>query len=352
MNLADGPTPSPPATARQPGPLAGAGRRRRARAVAALAGRRLAFAVPVLVLVSAAVFALGAASPFDPVKQYYGNQIFTASQSDVDRVRAELGVDEPALVQFGHWLGGLLTGDLGHSRSFRQPVTDVIGERLPWTLLLMCSGLAVAVLLALVLGTLAARRQGGWLDRVVTAVGHALEGIPPFVLALGAIAVFALTLRWLPVAGLTDAGQPATFSQVTRHLVLPASVLGVSQSPWLVLHVRQSLLSSLAEDHVAGARARGLAEWMVVLRHALPTALLPFVTLVGARVPELVTGAVLVEEVFSWPGLASAVVKSALSVDFPLLAALTLLATLAVLLGSLLADVAVALLDPRVATDG
>ncbi len=216
----------------------------------------------------------------------------------------------------------------------------------------MCAGLAVAVLLALVFGVWAAWRQGGWLDRVVTAVGHGLEGVPPFVLALGAIAVFALGLRWLPVAGLTDAGAAASPGQVARHLVLPALVLGVSQSPWLVLHVRQSLLTALAEDHVTGARARGLAEHVVVLRHALPTALLPFVTVLGARVPELVTGAVLVEEVFSWPGVAAAVVRAALAVDFPLLAALTLLATAAVLLGSLLADVATALLDPRVATDG
>nr|BFF00086.1 ABC transporter permease [Streptoalloteichus tenebrarius] len=341
-----------PAAARgRRGPSRAAGRSR-ARAVAALVGRRLLFAVPVLVLVSGAVFALGALSPFDPVKQYYGVQIFNASREDVERVRAELGVDDPVIVQFGRWAGGLLTGDPGNSRSFRQPVADVVGERLPWTLLLVGVALVVAVLLALLLGVAAAWRQGGWLDRVVTAVGHALEGVPPFVLALGAIAVFALGLGWLPVAGLSDAGAEASAGQVARHLVLPALVLGISQSPWLVLHVRQSLLAALAEDHVTGARARGLAERVVVLRHALPTALLPFVALVGARVPELVTGAVLVEEVFSWPGVASAVVKAALAVDFPLLAALTLLATVAVLLGSLLADVASALLDPRVATDG
>lgn len=314
--------------------------------------RRLAFAVPVLSIVAFGVFLLAAASPFDPINQYYGVRLFEASSEDVARVRAELGLDQPVLLQFWHWFTGLLGGDLGTSRSMRQPVAQVLAERLPWTALLATTGLVIAVLLALVLGTVAAWRQGGIFDRLVTAIGHALEGVPPFVLALLSIAVFSLGLGWLPVAGLTDAGRAASVGQVVEHLALPALVLGVSQMPWLVLHVRQSMLSSLAEDHVTGARARGLAERVVVLRHALPTALLPFVTLIGARIPELVTGAVLVEEVFSWPGLAGALVTAATAVDYPLLAMITLIATAAVLLGSLLADVAAAALDPRVSTDG
>ncbi|MDR7300541.1 ABC transporter permease [Haloactinomyces albus] len=324
----------------------------RASAVGRLVGRRLAFAVPVLGIVSFGVFLLAAASPFDPIHQYYGVQIFNASAEDVARVREQLGLDDPVLVQFRDWLFGVLSGDLGVSRSMRQPVAQVVAERLPWTLLLAVTGLALAVVIALAAGTVAAWRQGGWFDRFITAIGHALEGVPPFVLALLSIAVFSLGLGWLPVAGLTDAGSALSFGQVAEHLALPALVLGVSQSPWLVLHVRQSMLSSLAEDHVTGARSRGLSERVVVLRHALPTALLPFVTLIGARIPELVTGTVLVEEIFSWPGLAAAVVTAAKSVDYPLLAVLTLMATVAVLLGSLLADVAAVLLDPRVSADG
>ncbi|MBW0117882.1 ABC transporter permease [Pseudonocardia sp. KRD-169] len=324
----------------------------RTREIGWLVARRLAFAVPVVVVVAVGVFLLAAASPFDPVYQYYGVDVFTATEADLAATRARLGLDDGVFQQLGRWLSGVLTGDLGTSRSFRQPVGRVIAERLPWTLLLVVVGLLVAVVLALVAGTVAAWRQGGAFDRVVTGIGHAMEGIPPFVLALVAIAVFSLGLGWLPVAGLTDAGAPATFDQVARHLVLPALVLGVSQTPWLVLHVRGSLLGALGEDHVSGARARGLPERTVVLRHALPTALLPFVTLLGTRIPELVTGAVLVETVFSWPGLAEAVVTAALAVDFPMLAAISVLATAAVLLGSLLADVAVALADPRVTADG
>ncbi|WP_244515314.1 ABC transporter permease [Actinopolyspora xinjiangensis] len=328
------------------------GGRGRATAVAGLVARRIVLAVPVLLFVSLAVFLLAAASPFDPIHQYYGVQIFDASAADVARVRQQLGLDRPVPLRFLDWLGGVLSGDLGVSRSMRRPVADVLAERLPWTLLLAGCGLALAVVFSLFVGTLAAWRQGGWLDRLITALGHALEGIPPFVVALLAIASFSLGLGWLPVAGLTDAGSALGPAQVAEHLVLPAAVLGLSQSPWLVLHVRQSLLAAFTEDHVTGARARGLRERVVVLRHALPTALLPFVTLIGARVPELVTGAVLVEEVFSWPGVASAVVTAARAADYPLLTVLTLLATAAVLLGSLLADVAAVLLDPRVSADG
>jgi peptide/nickel transport system permease protein len=328
------------------------GRTSRGREIGLLVARRLAFAAPVPAVVAVGVFLLAAASPFDPIHQYYGVDVFTATEADLAATRERLGLDDGVFQQLGRWLSGVLSGDLGTSRSFRQPVAQVVAERLPWTLLLVTTGLLVAVLLALVAGTVAAWRQGGMFDRAVTATGHALEGVPPFVLALVAIAVFALGLGWLPVAGLTDAGADLSAGQVARHLVLPALVLGVSQAPWLVLHVRGSLLGAMAEDHVTGARARGLPERTVVLRHALPTALLPFVTLLGTRIPELVTGAVLVETVFSWPGIAEAVVTAALAVDFPMLAALSVLATAAVLLGSLAADVAVAVADPRVVADG
>lgn len=324
----------------------------RGEAIARLVARRLAMAIPVLIVIAGGVFLLGAASPFDPIHQYYGVDVFSAGEQQLEQTREQLGLDDPVHVQFGRWIGGLLTGDLGTSRVFHQPVADVLAERLPWTLLLAGTGIVVAALLALVLGIVTAWRQGGWLDRTVTAIGQGMEGLPSFVLAFVAILVFSVGLGWLPVAGVTDGDAEATFGQVARHLVLPALVLGVSQSPWLVLHLRQSLLTSLADDHVIGARARGLPERLVVTGHALPTALLPFLNVLGTRVPELVTGAVLVETVFSWPGVASAMVEAGLAVDYPLLAVLALLATAAVLLGSLLADIATALTDPRVRADG
>ncbi|MDT9685132.1 ABC transporter permease [Streptomyces sp. TRM76323] len=321
--------------------------------MARMAGRRALFAVPVLLLVTFGVFAVAAASPFDPVKAYAGTAGLTASQENLDQLRANLGVDQPLVPRWWGWLTSALTGDLGDSSVMRQPVADVIAERIGWSALLAATAFAVAILLGTALGVLAARRRGGWLDRSVSAAAYTLEAAPAFWLGLLAIWFFALELGVLPAGGLTDtASETVTFGQVASHLVLPALVLGVSQLPWFFLYVRQGVADALDEDPVRGARARGLNERTVLLGHALRSGMLPMLTLIGSRVPELITGALLVESVFSWPGIAAATVQAATSVDFPLLAALTVLATAAVLLGNLLSDLLYGLADPRVGFDG
>ncbi|WP_204010419.1 ABC transporter permease [Virgisporangium aurantiacum] len=314
--------------------------------------RRIMFAVPILGVVSFAIFLLGKASPFDPVAAYFGVRILRASPEQLAQIRADWGVDDPAWVQYGRWLRNVMTGDLGDSRLFNQPVSTVVGERIGWSVLLVAVGLTVALVVAVLAGTVAAWWRGGWFDRTVTALAYALEAAPVFWLALAALSLFAVFLQWLPAGGLTDPRAEPSIGQVAEHLLLPGMVLGIAQAPWFLLFVRQSLLRELSQDYVLGARSRGLRERAVVLRHALRTGLLPLITLVGARVPELITGALLVETVFSWPGVASATVAAALSVDFPLLAALTLLGTVAVLAGNLLADVLYTVADPRVRADG
>ncbi|MBT2489721.1 ABC transporter permease [Streptomyces sp. ISL-96] len=321
--------------------------------MARMAGRRILFAAPVLLVVTFGVFAVAAASPFDPVKAYAGTAGLTASQENLDQLRANLGVDQPLVERWWHWLTSALTGDLGDSSVMRQPVTDVIAERLGWSVLLAVTAFLVAILFGTSLGVLAARRQGGWLDRAVTSAAYTLEAAPAFWLGLLAMWFFALELGVLPAGGLTDTDSDViTFGQVATHLVLPAAVLGVSQLPWFFLYVRQGVADALEEDPVRGARARGLGERTVLLGHALRSGMLPTLTLVGSRVPELITGALLVETVFSWPGIAAATVQAATSVDFPLLAALTVLATAAVLAGNLLSDLLYGLADPRVGFDG
>ncbi|WP_326800135.1 ABC transporter permease [Streptomyces sp. NBC_01808] len=318
-----------------------------------MAGRRLLYAVPVLLAVTFGVFAIAAASPFDPVKAYAGTAGFSASEEALDQLRDSLGADDPFVTRWWDWLSAVVTGDLGQSTSMRQPVADVIGERIGWTVLLCAVAFAVAIVVGTLLGVLAARRRGGLLDRAVTSVAYALEAAPPFWLGLLAVWLFALQLDALPAGGLTDTGTDVvTFGQVAEHVLLPASVLAVSQMPWFVLYVRQGVGDALDEDPVRGARSRGLAERTVLLGHALRSGLLPVLTLIGTRVPELITGALLIETVFSWPGIAAATVEAATSVDFPLLAALTVLATAAVLLGNLLSDLLYGLADPRVGFDG
>lgn len=324
----------------------------RRRALGRLAARRAAFAVPVLAIVSLAVFALGKASPFDPVAAFFGVRILRASPEQIARIRESWGVDDPFLVQWFHWVGNLLTGDLGDSRLYQIPVADVVSSRLGWTVLLVATGLVLALALAVVLGTAAAWRQGGLLDRAVTSMSYVLEAAPVFWVALGAVSLFAVQLGVLPAGGLTDPTATISVAQVAEHLLLPAVVLAISQAPWFTLFVRQSVAEALEQDYVLAARARGLPERTVVLSHALRTALLPFITLLGSRVPELITGALLVETVFSWPGVASATVDAALAVDFSLLAAMTMLATVSVLAGNLAADALYVVADPRVRADG
>ncbi len=321
--------------------------------MARMAGRRTLFAAPVLLVVTFAVFAVAAASPFDPVKAYTGTAGLTASQENLDQIRANLGADQPLVTRWWNWLTAALRGDFGDSSVLRRPVAEVIGERIGWSALLAVTAFAVAILLGTALGVPAARRRGGWLDRCVSSAAYTLEAAPAFWLGLLAIWFFAVRLGVLPAGGLTDtASDVVTFGQVATHLVLPAAVLGISQLPWFFLYVRQGVADALDEDPVRGARARGLSEPVVLLGHALRSGMLPMLTLIGSRVPELITGALLVETVFSWPGIAAATVQAATSVDFPLLAALTVLATAAVLAGNLLSDLLYGLADPRVGFDG
>ncbi|WP_326638569.1 ABC transporter permease [Streptosporangium sp. NBC_01755] len=350
-------TPTGERTLDRPGP--GEPRRRRAPAgglaavILRIVAWRLAFAVPLLVAVTAGMFALAKASPFDPVRQYLGERAMVTDPEVVERIRANWGIDRPVLEQYTAWAGNLFRGDLGDSRSLHLPVAQVIAERLPWTMLATSAAIVLMLAGSLLLGTLAAWRQGSWPDRLITGGAFANEAAPVFWTGLLAVWVFSVQLGWLPAGGLTGARSTSVeFGDVAAHMILPVTVLAVSQSSWLVLYVRESVIGTLREDFVTGARARGLRERTVLVRHALRSALLPFLTLLGARIPELVTGAILVETVFSWPGVASASVQAALAVDFPLLAALTLLGTLAVLCGNLVADVAYTIADPRVRTLG
>ena len=313
-----------------------------------LAGRRVLVALPIVVLVSMGVFALAAVSPFDPLAAYLGDQYERATLAQRAELTAALRLDEGWWGAWTTWVAGLLHGDLGQSRVFGQPVAQVVAERLPWTLLLSGVALVVATLVGVALGLAAGLRPMSLLGRACTVAAVALQSVPPFVLALAAIAGLSLGLRWFPTGGATVPGQPVTLASLAQHLALPALVLALSQVPWIVLALRASVTSALASDAVRGALARGLPWRTVVRGHVLPVSLAPLVTLLGARLPELIVGAVLVEEVFAWPGLAAALVAAAQQLDFALLAVLTVATTGAVLLGSLLADAAYLALDPRV----
>ena len=324
----------------------------RKRRIARLVVRRMAFGAVLVPAVSLGAFALAAASPFDPLDAYLGGAGDGYTEAARAQARVRLGFDESWGSAWLRWACGLLHGDLGFSRAYHQPVAEVLVQRLGWTALLGAAGALIAIFSAGALGVLAGTRQGGVVDRAISVVAVVLQAAPPFVLALGTVLLFALTFELFPASGATDPGEDPTAASVARHLVLPAVVLGLSQIPWLVLGLRESLVRAMAGDAVFGARARGLPRRIVELRHALPLAAAPFVSLIGSRTPELLMGAAVVEAVFGWPGLGGAAVDSARAVDFPLLAAVSVLSVVAVLVGNLLADVVILVIDPSVEADG
>lgn len=298
--------------------------------------------------VTLVMFALAQGAPFDPVVAALGERALTMDGPTLQAMRERMG-DASALQQWAAWWGNAFSGDLGASTSQRRPVAAVLAERLPWTLGLMGAALVLAVVLGLVLGAWAGTRPGTLVDRVVGSGLLTLQAAPPFWLGLVGVWLFAVTLGWLPTGGATslsaDGVQPL---DVLRHAVLPVAVLTLSQLPWYALVVRDATRDALAGPAVRGAWARGIPRRQILRAHAVRPALLPLVTVLGVRLPELITGAVLVEVVFSWPGLASAIVESALRLDFALLAAVTVVSTVIVVLGNLGADLLYRLVDPRV----
>ncbi|EMQ96905.1 ABC transporter permease [Paeniglutamicibacter gangotriensis] len=327
--------------------LSPASRRSRTREVFSLLGRRALVGVPATAGITAAVFWLASLAPFNPLAQYLGTQYEHATPAQREALAVQLGLNDAWYAIWGRWIGSVVRGDWGTSRVFGQPVAQVLTERLPYTALLVGLGLLVAIALSVLLAVGAARRPGSLIDAVALGLVHLAQAIPPFVLGLVAIAVFAIGLG-LPAGGASSGGLDPTIGGLALHLVLPVGVLAVTLLPWLVLNLRASMLEALESDAVLAARGRGLGEFTVLRTHVLPVALLPFITVLGSRLGELVTGALLVEAVFSWPGLASATVSSATAGDFPLLAAVTALTCAAVFAGSALADACYLVLDPRV----
>ncbi|MCV7043643.1 ABC transporter permease [Mycobacterium frederiksbergense] len=309
---------------------------------------RVAVAVPLTLAISAAMFWVASLSPFDPLAAYLGSNYQFATESQRAAMRAAYEIDLPWWRAWWQWAGGLAHGDLGWSSTQSQPVATVLAERMPFTLLLSGAALLTAAVVAIVAGAVAGMRHGGVVDRLCTGVAVVSAAVPPFVVSLGLVLVVAVVLRWLPASGAVAPGADYTVAGVLRHAVLPWIALTISQIPWLLLTTRAAVVASTQSDAVRGARARGVHGGALLRGHVAPVSVLPTLALLGTRLPELIAGAAIVETVFGWPGMAAVLVESAAALDFPLLAALTVGAALAVLAGSALSDAAAVAIDPRV----
>jgi peptide/nickel transport system permease protein len=297
--------------------------------------RRMLSALAVLWGVATTVFLLLQVLPGDPAETILAGS--GASQADIVRIRQQLGLSDPLLVRYGHYLLNTLQGDLGRSLFSNRPVILTIAEQLPATLQLAAAALLVAVVLGVGLGILAALRRGTWLDQLAVGVAVLGVSVPVFWSGLLLIWIFSVGLNWLPATG----------ADGWRHLIMPAVVLGLTGAGPIARLVRASLLSVLGTDYITMAQAKGLSQVAVIGRHALRNALIPVVTLIGLQAGFLLGGTVVTEAVFARPGLGRLVVDAILWKDLPVVQGVVLLIAATYVLVNLLTDLTSLVLDPR-----
>lgn len=316
--------------------------------VVGIVARRLVALPLILVAVAAMTFFLVEMSPFDPIAAYGagGSPLSAETAAQIERI---WGLDQPAHVQFFTWLGNIVTGDLGNSRLLGgQPVASQIAARLLPSAVLVGSALVLTMVGGLVLGVAAAAWRDSWVDWLVRALSYFTVSAPSFWIGLLALWVFSVQLGWFPAAGTADLRATSMPTISLQHLILPALTLASTQVAWFAMYVRTQLLEVMRDDYVRYAESLGLTRAAILFRHALPNALLPFLTLAGSHLSELIGGAILIETVFAWPGVGNLAVQAATVVDLPLLMGITLAGSALVIVGNLAADLTYRVADPRI----
>ena len=297
--------------------------------------RRLVQSALILLGVSIITFALLYLLPADPVRQIAGR---SATPQTVENIRVQLGLDQPFLVQYWRYLTNVLSGDLGRSYIQRSEVGELIAARLPASLLLMVGAIFCELLIGLTMGVVAAVKRGSGIDQTLMLGSFIGVSAPQFVIGLLLLYVFAVRLGWFPIGGYGT----------WRHLVLPSLTLGILGAGWYSRMMRSSMIEVLRQDYIRTARAKGLKRGTILLRHALPNAILPVVAMIGIDIGIFMGGIVVVESVFGWPGIGQLAWQAIQRVDIPIIMGVTLVSACAIVLGNLLADIVAPFIDPRI----
>ncbi len=315
--------------------------------------RRLLGAIPLLLFVSVSVFALLHAAPGGPTGAYMRRGV--TNQADLARLEEELGLNDPLPVQYGKWLSRILQGDLGMAVTSKRPVADEIRDRLPNTVTLMLIAWGVTLLIAIPVGIYSAIRQYSRFDHAVTTLTFIGQSIPIFWFGLILLLVFYMRLEnpftgepLLPAGGVATMGAPFSLSDRIQHLILPVTMLAAGWVAWYSRFLRASMLETIHQDYVRTARAKGVSERLVVLRHAFRNAAIPLVTLMALDVPFLFTGALFTEVIFAWPGMGRLFYAAAERRDYGLLMAIIMITSALIIVANIVADMLYALLDPRI----
>lgn len=304
---------------------------------------RAARLIPVLFTVTFFSFMLLELLPGDPAERQLGQN---ATEENVTDLRAEMGLDDPLPVRYARWVGDALTGDLGESHRNNQPVAEALGQRAGVTIELLVSSQIIALGIAIPLAILAARRPGGWVDRLSTAGAFAFAAIPNFILAVVLVLMFAVQLRWFPATGLPPVSeQPLAH---LRGLVLPSISLAMGSLAAYLRVLRSEMIVTLQEDFVLNARARGLPDWWVLLRHALRPSSLSLATVAGLVAGSLIGGTLIIETIFVLPGMGYLGVQAIHARDYPVVQGFVLVVAVGYVFLNFLIDVLYAVLDPRI----
>lgn len=295
-------------------------------------------------------FLLIKSSPIDPIQAYVGADMLKVGPEQRAKIAEYWGLDQPVMVQFLNWGSALLSGDLGTSMIYRRPVAEIIGERFLNSLVLMITAWILSGIIGFVMGVVSAMKKDTWIDRIIKWYCYTLASTPTFWMGLLMLIVFAVWLGWFPIGLGVPAGvlaEDVTLADRIKHLILPAITLSIVGVANVALHTRQKLIDVLASDYVLFARARGERGFILFWRHGLRNVALPAITLQFAAFSELFGGAVLTEQVFSYPGLGQATVEAGLRGDVPLLLGLVIFSTVFVFVGNLIADLIYYVVDPR-----
>jgi len=310
--------------------------------------RRLLYAIPTLIGISIITFAIVRLSPGDPIRFFtFGVQDITAA--DIERLRAAYGLDKPIPLQYVDWVGRILRLDFGRSLIYNKDAGQLILELLPNTLQLAITSLVLQLVIGVPLGVVAALKRGTWTDGAIRVFGVAGHAVPAFWLGLMLILFFAVQLRWLPSQGMLTVGADVwDLPDRLKHILLPAFVLSLTGIATYSRILRTETLDVLGQDYVRTAHAKGLRERTVLFVHALRNALIPMVTALGGILAVLVGGALVIEQVFSWPGLGRFTFQAAIAKDYPVIQAGTMIASVLLVASYILRDIAYAVVDPRI----
>jgi peptide/nickel transport system permease protein len=310
--------------------------------------RRLATGLLMLVALSMLVFVLLRLAPGDPIDAYVNPNV-AMSQAEMDAIRARLGLDQPLPIQYLAWLRAAATGDLGYSiQRNGVRVLPLVLERIAPTILLMAAGLIIAILIGIAAGILSAVRRNSPTDIGFSVIAFFGISSPAFLTALLGLYLFSVVLHWAPSGGMLTPGAPFSIGDLLAHLVLPACLLSIGHAALIMRYMRASLLEVLNQDYVRTARAKGVKEFWVIMKHAVRNALLPVVTLIGSTIGIAVGGAIFIESVFNWPGMGLLLINAVDTRDYPVIMGATLIIGACVIVVNILTDITYAAVDPRI----